>query len=1084
LVLLSRRKDLEMKGIVMKTSATFSPHSHLGAAILALVAFIIKCATMWEPCMAVPIQSLAARDSSIPLPAGGNGDSLDSVISPDGRYILFSSAAADLLPGHGRQFSLGVYLYDRANNGTVQVAAGDNHSMFSQISTNGRYVLFESAADHLVKGDTNVSGDIFIRDLAAGSTRMVSVASSGAAGSSSSYDASMTPDGRYVVFVSKSINLITNATGPGNVIGPANVFVRDLLSSTTALVSTGALLTSSGTAATASITPDGRYVAYFSTASGLGGTNASGSGEVYVRDLTTGVTTWASANALAIASSGFGTTNNYSSYHPVLSVDGRYLAFKTVAASNTLSGVPPIYTNGIVLQLDLQSGITTVIDTNALASGPSDEDRFGPEMTPDGRFIAFVHQEPGPAGAYSSVYLWDSQNSTSILVSDDGNGVPAGTASDTPVLSPDGRFVAFLSNATNLTANPVLNGFHIYLRDLQAGTMQLVDVDTNGVGSTDMTGVVPSLSADGRYIVFNAPDGRLVPLDNNKAQDVFLRDTVAGTTSMISERNPSLVPATGNGMTRLAQFSSSADGRWITYESSATDLVPNDTNGLSDVFADDLLTGQRMLVSAGLDGHPARGGHSAHGVISGDGRYVVFLSSATNVVTNAVTRQTNGNLNVFRRDLQTATTVLVGTNNCSTPLVSSDGRYVVFQSSGPAPLAPGILLSGVFWQDMVTGTRMVLTNTSAPLNPSGPFLSMSTNGQYVSYLFYSNGISTGLRVRNTSTGIDVYTNTAPINSAALSPDGSRMMYLRTNSPLRVYVDDLMTGNNLFSFPSSTSIQSSTQWSGDSRYVVFVSATNTIAGDTNQNSKVYLCDLQTLSVTLVSVNVAHSRSAQGVSDMPVLTGDGRFVVYRSTAMDLVPFDSNPGPKLFIYDQLTAVNTVFSAAGSGSGWVSIPTVSANGANITFQTVGFGAVPGDLNRMTEGFVGGLDMDGDGIPDWWMLQYFGHPTGQSSDLSLAQDDADGDGVSNLQEYLNGTNPRSASGDFAVQIVPIVSQPHTAVLMWPASVATSFTLQHKNSLSDSQWLNLPGSASISGNRCYFTVSTSASGGFYRVVGN
>ena len=146
-----------------------------------------------------------------------------------------------------------------------------------------------------------------------------------------------------------------------------------------------------------------------------------------------------------------------------------------------------------------------------------------------------------------------------------------------------------MSNATNLVANAVSPSFHIYLFNLQTGAIQLVDADTLAAfGSSDISGTFPSLSADGRTVVFNAPDGNLVSGDNNNALDVFARDTVAGTNEPISQRNPALVSATGSDITRMTAYSISGDGRSLVFESFANDLVPNDANGSWDVFLRDL----------------------------------------------------------------------------------------------------------------------------------------------------------------------------------------------------------------------------------------------------------------------------------------------------------------------------------------------------------------------------------------------------------------------------------------------------------------------------------------------------------------
>ena len=135
---------------------------------------------------ASPAQLLSTRDSSAAQSAGGNGDSVASWLSPDGRFVVFSSAASDLVPGGNGQLCLDVFLRDRLSNTTVLVSAnlngtggGNGNSMFGQASTNGQYVVFQSEASDLVSGDTNGVRDIFVRDLVAGTTRLVSVATNG-----------------------------------------------------------------------------------------------------------------------------------------------------------------------------------------------------------------------------------------------------------------------------------------------------------------------------------------------------------------------------------------------------------------------------------------------------------------------------------------------------------------------------------------------------------------------------------------------------------------------------------------------------------------------------------------------------------------------------------------------------------------------------------------------------------------------------------------------------------------------------------------------------------------------------------------
>ena len=164
-----------------------------------------------------------------------NGDSVAPWISADGRFVLFSSSASDLVPDDNNQLGVDVFLRDRASNTTVLVSAnfsgaggGNGNSLAGQVSTNGRYAVFQSDASDLLPGDTNGVSDIFVRDLQTGSNILVSVAADGSWGNGVSTDPVMTPDGRYVAFVSAATNLVAGDTN-----GIADVFVRDLVNGTT-----------------------------------------------------------------------------------------------------------------------------------------------------------------------------------------------------------------------------------------------------------------------------------------------------------------------------------------------------------------------------------------------------------------------------------------------------------------------------------------------------------------------------------------------------------------------------------------------------------------------------------------------------------------------------------------------------------------------------------------------------------------------------------------------------------------------------------------------------------------------------------
>src|ERR1017187_5984734 len=427
--------------------------------------------------------------------AGGSGDSGLSIISRDGRYVLFASTANNLALTNNNRFVLprrfNVFLRDRLATTTTLVSVngdgnggGNGDSFPTGISTNGRFALFESSASDLVAGDTNKAGDIFVRDVVNGLTTLVSVSTNGTSGNGASRGSVMTGDGRYVAFVSAATNLV-----PGDTNGIADVFVRDLQAGTTKLAGVGASTNSNppitGTVSSSEspeITPDGRYVAFYSTATNLV-PGVTTTGEIYVRDLLAGKTIWASTNVRAIFQSLYPVGNAVSCNYSI-SDDGQFVAFE--ACTNPPSSSTAL---GIVLRYHLPTGLTDILYTNASTPLLPFQNIHNLAMTPDGRFTAFVANIGNASGTNTAIFLWDAQTGTNTLVSArlDNSG-PANGFCDSPVVSFNGQFVAFVSSATNLVTNTLAGAWHVYLRDLQTGVTQLLDADTNGVG----TGVAPT----------------------------------------------------------------------------------------------------------------------------------------------------------------------------------------------------------------------------------------------------------------------------------------------------------------------------------------------------------------------------------------------------------------------------------------------------------------------------------------------------------------------------------------------------------------------------------------------------------------
>jgi len=386
---------------------------------------------------------------------------------------------------------------------------GNGNSYSSSISADGRFVAFQSDATNLVANDTNGKPDIFVRDRQTHTTARISVSSAGVEGNGGSYAPSISANGRYVAFVSDSSNLVANDTN-----GFLDVYVRDRQAGTTRRVS----ISSTGHQGNSdsynpSISADGRYVAFQSDASNLVVHDTNLAGDVFVRDRKTGSTTRISINSS-------GHQGNGGSYAPSISAEGRYVA--------------------------LQSDATNLIanDTNGAAD----------------------------------IFVRDRRAGSTTRVSVSGAGHQGNGGSYTPSISADGRYVAFQSIASNLIAHDTKDSADIFVRDRTAGSTRLVSISSAGHQGNGGSNS-PSISADGRYVTFVSDATDLVANDMNGTTDIFVRDRTAGSTRRISISSGGVE---GDGASYSPHIS--ADGRFVVFESVATNLVANDLNGTYDVF--------------------------------------------------------------------------------------------------------------------------------------------------------------------------------------------------------------------------------------------------------------------------------------------------------------------------------------------------------------------------------------------------------------------------------------------------------------------------------------------------------------------
>lgn len=429
-----------------------------------------------------------------------------------------------------------------------------NWSNRPAISSDGRYVVFESQANNLVPGDTNDSTDVFVRDRLTGTTRRVSVLSSGEEGNSSSFvgSRSISDDGRYVAFVSYARN------HPGDKTFSEDVRVHDLLTGETEMVS----VSSSGQQGrhfptynagfpppAVAISAEGRHVAFMSWDVGLvtGDTNScpwysydrvhrsflAPCPDIFVRDRVAGTTA-----RVSISSSGVQANDGSSA--PSISGNGRFVSFQS-SASNLVAGD----TNGIpdVFVHDRLTGKTERVSI----SSPGDQALGGTRRHP-----------PVERGGFFGMRYWPFVEEPLEPV-----------GSHRPSISDDGRYVAFSSSAVNLVPRDTNLHEDVFVHDRLTRVTRRVSVSSWGDQALAGDSYLPAISGDGRYVSFISAASNLVPADTNGKDDVFVHDGLTGVTIRVS------VPPSGGEANSYSDYSSlSKDGRFIAFRSAANNLAP------------------------------------------------------------------------------------------------------------------------------------------------------------------------------------------------------------------------------------------------------------------------------------------------------------------------------------------------------------------------------------------------------------------------------------------------------------------------------------------------------------------------------
>jgi len=398
-----------------------------------------------------------------------------------------------------------------------------------------------------------------------------------------------------------------------------------------------------GDSVEASVSASGRYVVFTSFADNLVAGDTNGRSDIFLRDTVNNTTTLISKNAAD------GTPGNHDSNQPVINADGTHVAFVS-RATNLIAGDTQNHNdvfrytiaNGALELASARSGTT-----NTFMGGSSSE----PSISKDGNIVAFTsfavnHNAGNDGNGANDVFVRNMGGSTVFgiapnatkMVSVNSGGVSAGNKqSFDSWISADGRYLAFRSDASDLVAGDTNETRDTFRRDMQTGVTTLISATSGGTAG-NANSESNSISGDGRFVSFQSQASDLVANDGNANTDVFLRDTTNNTVQLLSINRFGTNSAGG-----FSAFPAmSLDGSFASFSSTAGDIVPNDNNGREDIFVRDLVRGPMSLLSATSSGEPGNG-RSFDPFISETGGFVVFTSGASNLSAG----DTNGKTDIF-----------------------------------------------------------------------------------------------------------------------------------------------------------------------------------------------------------------------------------------------------------------------------------------------------------------------------------------------------------------------------------------------------------------------------------------------------
>jgi Tol biopolymer transport system component len=1002
------------------------------------------------------------------------GNSFAPQFSADGRWLVFLSQANNLVTNDQTGLGLDVFARDLVGSNTVLVSVSSNDvgganadAVQPSVSSNGQVIAFASRASNLVPGGTTPVSRLFVRDLLDGVTRQPIRTVNHEWPTSDLQNPQLSGNGRWLAFESTARDLAFRPNAPADSLNTPDVFVCDLLAGTNALVSVRADNTDTPETGAAARTPvlsyTGSHIAFISDAPSVIGSDQppSSKGDVYVRDMSSHQTHWASTNVPALLPEY--APSNYRCLSPVMSDDGRFVAFFAAEA---------------VLRHDVWSNSTVLLWRSATNL------QHGLQMSADGARVLFEAQTNGA----SALLLWDA---TAGFVT---NLTCPGASMMNAALSRDGSSIAYLECGEVVRVN------------VATRARSVLSLNTNGASSSQPhTLTAVAISPTGSHVAFESAATDLAAHDLNSAIDIFLSEGT-GRPELISRA--AITNATASAHLHFGRHSVSGDGRFVVFTRYDDPSTFRDTNRWPDVFLSDRAQGQLSSLSLYRDTHFTNivGGSSPQvWQLDPTNGYFAPIISADGSTVYATRRQDNGRLQVVRTltssnalghgmSLVSRNDVKHGNGDSYAPSTSSNGMLVVFVTHA-TDLVPGIgddnRGSDVVLRRYFVETNGLLTATNeliskswhgdwAASSPSSNAV-ISLDGRWIVFESRASDILPTPISFPASFARDLWSNTTHMVASVMpgvlphiSPDSRRVIFRSPTSD--GYIHDLITKGTVY-----------LDYGAVIRYrrnSVSTSPDGRIAYEYDHSSsphtQIAIQHMANTSLNLISLSSSGERG-DGLSRSPQFAGNGRYVVFQSTASNLVPDDHNNESDIFLRDLLLGQTLVLSVNLQGrtaSGASFNPVVSLDGRVVVFQSFAADFGLGDFNSAADLYavsLGASDTDADGLDDDWEVAFF---------ENLSRDgtgDADQDGQSDRTEFLTGTDPTNA--DSVLRVISLTGGSGNARrIFWIGNPNRSYRVEYKNTLDAAGWIPLPGTVTWNGSTASMLDENGGATRFYRVV--